>query len=173
VYVEGGTVWLHLDAGQDVTCTYTNTKRASVTIVKDARPNSLQLFKFSSTLGDDFSLMDDGTSNGSSKTFTNILPGTYTVTEQTVENWTLSGIDCGEGVTTRVSDNELTLVVEAGANVTCTFVNEQGEVLGEVTPPLVNTGESPYISLLVAGTVLVIALSLTAITRRDPSATAQ
>jgi LPXTG-motif cell wall-anchored protein len=116
--------------------------------------------------------MDDGTSNTSSKTFTDVLPGTYTVTEANVPNWTLSGISCGEGVTTRVSGSELTLVVAPGANITCTFVNERGEVLGAVTPPaLVNTGESPIISWIVAGTAIMLSLGAVVLTKRQATKT--
>jgi hypothetical protein len=171
---EDGTVEVYLQPGEDLTCTYTNTKRATVTIVKDARPDSLQLFMFGTTLGhgEDFGLMDDGTSNTSSKTFTDVLPGTYTVTEANVPNWTLSGISCGEGVTTRVSGSELTLVVAPGANITCTFVNERGEVLGAVTPPaLVNTGESPLISWIVAGTAIMLSLGAVVLTKRQATKT--
>jgi hypothetical protein len=117
--------------------------------------------------GEDFSLMDDGTGNASGKTFTNVLPGTYTVTETNVPNWTLSSISCGEGVTTRVSGSELTLVVAPGANITCTFVNEQGQVLGAVTPPLVNTGESPLVSLIVAATAIMLSLGAVVLTKRQ------
>jgi hypothetical protein len=167
--VVDGNVTLVLHSGQNVTCTYTNTKRASLTIAKDAQPNSLQMFNFTSDIdgANSFSLMDDGTANANSKTMTNLLPGTYTVTEAASDNWSLNGVSCGDGVTMKLDGHTLTVTLAPGANVTCTFTNAQGAVLGAVTTPLVNTGNSIWVNVLVGLTALLTTLGLAVATRRS------
>ena len=54
------SVSIELAAGDTVTCTFTNTQRGSITIVKDAVPDHPQDFTFSGDLGD-FTLDDDPT----------------------------------------------------------------------------------------------------------------
>jgi hypothetical protein len=79
-----------------VTCTFTNTKRGQLTIIKDAIPDSTQDFSFTSSAPatiPTFSLDDD-----TDPTFANILtatvsPGVYTFTEGTVANWSVNSID--------------------------------------------------------------------------------
>jgi uncharacterized repeat protein (TIGR01451 family) len=109
----------NLTYGQSATCTITNTKYASLTIVKDANPNSSQSFGFtaSGTGLSNFSLTDDGSVFGSNtKTFTNLLPATYSVTENAVSGWD-STASCTDGsLNTAIN-------ISAGESVTCTFVN--------------------------------------------------
>ena len=59
--VDGATVTVDLAAGDDVTCTYVNKKDATVTVIKDAQPNSAQDFDYTTTGSQlsDFSLDDD------------------------------------------------------------------------------------------------------------------
>jgi hypothetical protein len=127
-----------LAAGDNVTCTFTNTKQptgtGTLTIVKDAQPDDPQDFHFT-TVGtglSDFDL-DDDPNNGTlpnSKTFTNLAAGvSFTVTEDAVSGWTVPSIQCivaVPGSTTTFTDQlnrTFTVNLEAGANVTCTFIN--------------------------------------------------
>ena len=119
---------IDLDDDETVTCTFTNSARATVVIVKDAQPNSAQDFGFTSTgLGaPTFTLDDDGdAANGTSNTFTSALVpagGTYTVTEGSAFGWTLSPTSsCTTGGT--VDGSTATIVPAPGSTVTCTFVN--------------------------------------------------
>jgi uncharacterized repeat protein (TIGR01451 family) len=161
VTYDGASATLTLQPGQDVTCTYTNTKRGSVTIVKDAQPDSKQRFDFTTSLGAAFSLVDDG-SGASSQTFNDVVPGTYTVTEDSTLGWDLKSVDCGDGVTMSLSGRTLTITVSPGANVTCTFTNAQkpqGHVLGASTQ-LTNTGNNALVNVIAGLVVISAALGL-------------
>jgi hypothetical protein len=112
-------------------------KKGTITIVKDAQPNDAQDFAFSGTLGA-FTLDDDagvqdppGIDQPQSKSFGN-LPANigYTVIE-TEPNiyWALKGITCvntADGTPyTNVTPSGMNVIVmlDPGADVTCTFVN--------------------------------------------------
>lgn len=165
------SVWVYVGPRHDVTCTYSNTKLGTVTITKDVQPDSKQAFSFSTDLngGSTFELTDDSTLPGlASKIFTNVAPGVYTVTEDSIDGWTLDNISCDAGATASVDGNVLTLTVAPGDNVECTFVNVEdpaGNVLGESTKKpqvlgeeLVNTGQSAIVNV-VAG-LLIITLAI-------------
>ena len=123
---------VNLTPGANVTCTFTNLKQlGSLTIIKDASPNSPQDFHFvvTGTGLTDFDLDDDGTNANplsNSITFSNLAPGNYTVFENAVAGWTVSSI-----VYTGVppfsnwtpSANGVNLSLAAGSNVTYTFTN--------------------------------------------------
>ncbi len=117
---------LELDNGETITCTFTNTKYASLTIVKDANPDSSQDFSFI-TAGSglsDFSLDDDiDPILSNTKVFTNLLPGTYSVAETAVSGWDSSAV-CSDG-----SSNTI-INLSAGENVTCTFTNVMRGAIG-------------------------------------------
>ena len=94
----------HGDAGSGdaITCTYTNKKDATLTIVKDAQPNAAQDFAFT-TSGPQLSgfLLDDdgdGTlSNTKVFTISGDGFGAKTVTESETAGWSLTDITCSEG----------------------------------------------------------------------------
>ena len=127
-----------LTAGANVTCTYENTKQGSITIIKDAKPNDAQDFAFttSGTGLSGFTLDDDGdnsTANGglsNTKTFTGLVPGSYSVTEADVSGWNLTGLTCSTGGTVDATNAaKANIVLTAGANVTCTYENtKQGSI---------------------------------------------
>lgn len=159
------------------TCTITNTRTASLTIVKDAQPNSAKVFSFRTTGSglSNFTLSDNGSNN--SKTFTNLIPGNFMVEELAATGWNLSGINCTGGGTFNINGASISLSLAAGNHVTCTFTNKQipvvlgistggrggGVVLSQVTAAptpvvsgaqLVNTGNSPLKTILL-GVVLL------------------
>ena len=112
---------------------------ATVTIVKDAQPNGPRNFHFTTDIRhnnedglDNFTLDDDPASAlPNTELFDGVLPGTYWVTEQQEEGWTLSGINCtGGDVSKDLPTRKITITVGAGDAVNCTFVN-------------VHTAESP------------------------------
>ena len=116
-----------LDYAQTATCTITNTQYGSLTIVKDAQPNSNQPFSFttSGTGLSNFTLTDDGSVFGSNtRTFTNLLPGTYSVVENSLSGWDLNNAICSDGsINTAIN-------LSAGENVTCTFTNLMRGAIG-------------------------------------------
>jgi plastocyanin len=127
-----------LAAGEDVTCTFTDTQRSSITIIKQTDPNGATgSFSFSHNVGSNsdptvttpFSLSDGG-----SQTFTNVVPNTYSVTEAALAGFDL--VASGDGYTTGCVDattnSSITLAtgvasinLAPGESVTCTFVNRQ------------------------------------------------
>lgn len=106
----------------------------SLTIIKIAQPQSTQTFHFTAPSPglSGFTLDDDG-NNGNqfsnTKTFTNLPAGSYTVTEDAVNGWTVPSLQClvaVPGATTTFTDQlhrTFTIGLQAGAHVTCTFIN--------------------------------------------------
>jgi hypothetical protein len=150
------TATLDIDAGETVVCTYTNTKHASLTIIKVTDPASdPQDFDFDLTgtgVGTDLDLDTDATSVGTPSQHTFDLNasqlGAKTVIESAVAGWTLTALVCtgaGADSSTSLATATATLDIDAGETVTCTFTNtKQGKVqvvktqLG-VTPPDAST----------------------------------
>jgi uncharacterized repeat protein (TIGR01451 family) len=106
----------------------------SITIVKAAQGGNGS-FSFTSTIpgSTSFTL---ATSNGSaSQTFSNLSPGTYTVTEVGLPlNWELASLTCtGDtgGLTTTVSlaNRSVSIGLDGGEAITCTFTNRFNEEL--------------------------------------------
>src|SRR3990170_369141 len=120
---EGGTssVVVDISSEESVTCTFVNTiHNGSITVAKVTNPTGVdQTFDFdlgggatgSTTLG-----------SGGSHTFADLLPGTYSLTEDdSVFGWDLTGAVCDDVSYT----NGDTIDLSAGENVTCTFTNER------------------------------------------------
>ncbi len=110
-----------------------------ITIIKDARPNTTQIFGFTATGPDvsNFSLVDDGTNAGNSVLFANLTnfgtTNSVTVTESLpVNNYFLTQINCVEAAsggagqqntTVDITLRRANIILEEGESVTCTFVN--------------------------------------------------
>ncbi len=121
-------------------CTFSNAvDRGSITIVKDAQPNSMQDFAFMTTglettsfVLDDDSDNENGVSN--SQTFSNLLPGTYSFTENVVTGWALQELNC---VTSQEVSLDIplgqtaTLELTPGVNITCTYTNVLSAYCGD------------------------------------------
>ena len=135
----GCTVSLHvIDCGNNPPENYDQeptpvTRNPSITIIKDAQPNTSHPFQFTVTGGGQtgFALVDDGTNTA--RMLTNIVAGqTYTITEiqPTDGSYALSGISCTGGGTgsTVIATGQATVTVAAARSVVCTFVN------GAITP---------------------------------------
>jgi hypothetical protein len=118
-------------AGQHVTCTYTNTKQASITVKKVTDPSGVdQAFSFT---GDITASLSDGQSSGHA-----VSPGTYHVTEGSTTGWALTDISCDDaGSTGDTATGVATFVVTAGQQVTCTYTNSrlpQVKVVKQLVP---------------------------------------
>src|SRR6185295_6748806 len=128
----GATATINLDAGENVTCTYTNTKLGSITIIKDAIPNDAQDFAFTTTgtALSNFSLDDDADATlSNTQVFSGLLPGQRTVIEGAVAGWSLTGLVCNDA-NGSTSGATATINLDAGENVTCTYTNTK---LGSIT----------------------------------------
>ena len=182
VSVEDGVVYIDVTKGAEITCTFTNTERAVLTVIKDAQPNVAKSFNFTSNIPDGlgagtaFSLSDDGTNLTNSKTFDNLTPGVYTITEAATDAWKLDSISCtGTGVTMTREGYKLTVTLAAGAVASCTFVNSfVPQVLGDatVTPTLVNTGTDTIIGATIA-LILTAAAIVVVMQRRNAYVTVE
>ncbi len=136
------TATFKLDAGETIKCTFTNTQRGSITIIKDAQPNDPKDFDFTTTgTGlSSFSLDDDADATlPRTTTFTNIKPGSYSVTESAVTGWELTGLTCEgtNGSTGVKSGTTANIDLKAGGSVTCTYVNVKAGhiIVKKVTDP--------------------------------------
>ena len=123
----GATATINVQAGEDVTCTYTNralgSEQGQVVVEKQTDPDgATQSFTFDPGAGlspaDDFELTD-----GATEEF-DVDPGTYTVAEEGEAGWSLDTIVCDDANSTGSGDTA-TFNVEAGETVTCTFNNEE------------------------------------------------
>ena len=108
---------INVEAGETVTCTFTNKKLAKLIIKKETLPNnSNKEFDFTRSFGGGFDLED-----GDSRTFENLTPGNYTVTEVGENGWVLQSVVCSDQ--TQASEGSVTVNLDYNETVTCTFNN--------------------------------------------------
>ena len=121
-YTNGADIVLGA-AGEAITCTFTNTKQATL-IVKKVMVGGTDTFTFTGTPAGSIS-----TNNGTIST--TVAPGTYTSTEAgPPAGWTLSSISCNDSDSTgNVGTKTATFVAAAGETVTCTFTNTEQATL--------------------------------------------
>ena len=112
----------------------------SITIAKDAIPDDAQDFGFTTT-GEDvsaFTLDDDpaGAPDATylaNTTFSNLTPGERTFTEGSVTGWKLTAINCSGATTSTVTkdlaNRKVTIDLQDGEAVSCTFVNTKNASL--------------------------------------------
>ncbi len=128
-----------LTAGATVACTYTNEKLATITIIKHTNPRGID-HAFSFTDGglspSSFSLNDAGNttadSSGNTRTFSDVMPGSYTVTEGAEPSgFGLGSVSCSasgtgsSGARDGSTPAKANITVGAGGSVTCTYTNNQ------------------------------------------------
>jgi len=114
-----GTATFNLDAGETVTCVFTNTQDGTIEVIKSmpiAGPES-ETFNFTSNFNGDFFLIGDAATTGPVP----VAPGSgYTVSEDdpSLDGWANTGASCGDG-----SDPLSNIDVSPGEAVVCTFTN--------------------------------------------------
>jgi hypothetical protein len=140
---------LELDAGETITCTFTNTKRGHIIVVKNAEPNNAQDFTFTNNFANGnpgtFNLDDDSDGTLSNSRDSEVLPGTFSISEGSVAGWTQTSATCSDGSPVSA------VVVSAGETVTCTFTNTQQQghiVVDKITVP---TGDTQSFSFTTTG----------------------
>src|SRR5439155_649473 len=110
------TATFNAEAGETVTCTFTNTKGAAV-IVKKVMVGGTGTFTYSGTPSGAIST-NNGTITAS------VAPGQYTSTETVPARWALTSISCDDANSTgNVGTATASSNAEAGETVTCTFTN--------------------------------------------------
>jgi len=122
VDLETASVEITLADDDTVTCVFTNSGTATITIEKVTSPEGGTDFDFTSDIpdGDEFTL-----DNGDSMTF-NVPPGSYDVQESVKDEYIVSDIACDDmGSTTNIETGTATIDAVAGEDITCTFTNQQ------------------------------------------------
>jgi len=112
------TVNYPADGGKTFTCTFTNTQRGSIKVVKKTNPaGDPATFSFS---GDLSGSIGDTQSIGPKS----VAPGTYSTTESVPSGWDLTKIECSDADSSgSTSTGKATFNVAAGENVVCTYTD--------------------------------------------------
>jgi len=116
-----GDITFSLNAGEDVTCTFTNTKHGAIVVEKQTDPDGAAgSFTFSGDAAG--TIADDGTI-----VVSGLAPGTYTSTEADPgPGFELTAITCDDGNSTgNVGTRTATFVLDPDETVRCTFTNAQ------------------------------------------------
>lgn len=111
-------VTVHLDAGEHITCTFTNIlQTGNITVYKETIPSgSTTEFLFHGGIGG-FPLSD-----GLWVGVYNLPVGDYTITETVPSLWELADASCVGGDSSPV-ENGVTVHLDAREHITCTFTN--------------------------------------------------
>ncbi len=145
--LNGDTATIDLDPGEIITCTITNTQRGIIIVQKQTNPASDTVFGFVHDVDATarFNLSHDQT-----RTFNNVVPGTYTITEDDplVHGFELTELVCldddsaGTPSTTNLEARQASIHLDPGETVNCTFTNAQkGSItIEKVTDPPGGTG---------------------------------
>src|ERR671922_199592 len=128
-----------VSAGETVTCTFTNTKRGTIIVKKVTDPSS-DTTSFSFTAGGGLSPSSFNLKNGEQQTFSDVVPGSYNVTESVPLGWDLTSSTCDDG------SSFTNIVVGAGETVTCTFADRQRGtiIVKKVTNPSPDPSDTSF-----------------------------
>jgi hypothetical protein len=113
-------------------CKVTPPEKGSITIIKDAQPDSAFSFGFTSNVNGhgSFNLVDNPgfVGHNNDETMTGLaLEETYTFTENATTGWTLGNINCGNANVTKDGRSVSVKLTANQKDVTCTFVNTQNQ----------------------------------------------
>lgn len=103
--------------------------QATITILEDAQPDSIQNFRFGGALGvfslDDITPQDSDTVL-TSRSFTKAA-GSYVISQTVPTGWVLAAVNCTPAEKAQVDLNtkRVTITAVAGDNITCTVVNQR------------------------------------------------
>ena len=112
----------------DIVCTITNKRKATVTVIKDARPEDGTDFAFTATGPglSGFTLDDDADpALSNTKVFSGL--GTFgpgSVSEQVPAGWSNTSASC-TGTEGSSEGSTVSFSIDPGDNITCTFVNKK------------------------------------------------
>ncbi|HEX7152034.1 MAG TPA: CHRD domain-containing protein [Thermoanaerobaculia bacterium] len=96
------------------------TGLGTIVIAKESAPAGATGFGFTETITNGTFNLNDG----AAETFTNVAPGTYTVTENAAAGYTLADLSCEDAdSTTDVTSRMATIRLAAGELIRCTFRN--------------------------------------------------
>jgi uncharacterized repeat protein (TIGR01451 family) len=92
----------------------------TIEIEKRATPQGSTEFPFTGSLGP-FTLVDAKGRATSSKAFTNVVPGTYTIQELVPPDWTLTGIACVPAAAATITGAQAVITLAPGGSVVCSY----------------------------------------------------
>lgn len=119
---------ISVSSGETVTCVFSNTQRGSITIRKNTLGGN-GTFSFTSTTLPTHSFSITTTGQTGSANFSNIVPGTYDITETIPSGWVLSpALTCTDpdgGTTVNARTGLVTVDLDPGESITCTFTNNK------------------------------------------------
>lgn len=119
-----GNVVIHLDANENIVCTFNNTYvGGSITIVNETNAATNPEMFYFGNLGVFF------LSDGQTEQRVDLYPGTYDVIQGVPFGWTLN-ISCTGGSTGAISTG-VSINLGAREDIVCTFVNSDGTVTPE------------------------------------------
>ena len=129
-------VRITIGRGTHVACTYGNAKipLGTIKILKEANPQSDHEFRFSGSPDplEAFTLVDNGEDEPkSSRTFENLPPATYTVSEMVPEDWELTGVACNPADAVTIDGAAVSITIGRGTSVACAY----GDARIEPPPP--------------------------------------
>ena len=114
------TINVTIAPAQAVACTFTNVKRGSIRVVKNALGGDAS---FDFTGAREFQILTDGGSGENDEAFRSVAPGTYAITETIPSGWRLTGLSCTNASAVDLGAATANATVAAGEDVTCTFTN--------------------------------------------------
>ena len=121
----GGTL---TDATASATVTNAAPPSGSITIIKSATGGNAT-FNFTSTIAGATSFTLTTVGGAATRVFSGVTPGSYTFTEVNLPlSWNLSGLTCvgdtgGRPTTVNLSGRSVTIGLDGGEAITCTFAN--------------------------------------------------
>jgi hypothetical protein len=130
---------IDVGAGETVTCTFTNVKRASAVIEKQTSPDRASgNFSF-------IGVAPGSIGDGGQLTASNLLPGTYSAQEaDPAPAFDLESISCNDdNSSVELASRTATLRLEPGETVKCVFTNKKRSVLPPNKPPTCNAIADP------------------------------
>ncbi len=107
---------ISLQAGETVTCVFTNTQAGRIVVRKQTSPTgSTQSFHFDVSYDEGGFSLSDGQQNDSGS----LDPGSYSVSEDVPAGWQLTTVACSD------ESDPAAIQLSAGETVTCVFTNTQ------------------------------------------------
>ncbi len=135
---DSSAIAFDLSTGENVTCTFTNTRLGTVNVTKYLDADADGVFdEGEATLPEWEIILGEATQTTGEDgevTFGNVLPGEYPLSETLREGWVQSGISCfyGENNAGMIEDDEYFVYVNAGETVDCFIGNYQtGRIIVE------------------------------------------
>lgn len=134
---EEALIEVDLDAGEAITCSFSHARASSgtgiITVVQAADPADGSLFAFAGSLGE-FALNVPG---NPARTFAELRPGAFTVSQITPAGWVLDGVACvgdsDNGTVILPDDSAVQIDLDEGEDITCTFTGRRPATTGAIT----------------------------------------